>query len=123
MRHIFQVGDYEGVNVTLGEREWKEKILSTAPIGHPEVRDYLDAVQALISDPDIVFESTRRADTRLFYRLNAGKDDYAGKHLVVVVKYVREKQETRGYVSTIYLARGLTSRGKILWQKKNLLHD
>ncbi|MCI0477639.1 MAG: hypothetical protein L0Y55_15445, partial [Anaerolineales bacterium] len=111
---IFQIPDYGGTIVTLGENEWRQKILSDAPRGHPEVADYLDAIQATIANPDVVFESTRRSDTRLFYSLHAGKDEYEGKHLVVVVKYVSETKGTRGYVSTIYLTRGLTSRGKIL---------
>ncbi|HZQ07885.1 MAG TPA: hypothetical protein VFD70_14975 [Anaerolineae bacterium] len=120
---IFEVRDYEGARVLLGTAEWKKKILSRAPIGHPEVADYLDEIQTTISDPDVVFESTKRADARLFYKLNAGKREYADKHLVIVVKYVEEQKERVGYVSTVYLARGLYARGRIVWQRKNLLNS
>ncbi|MEW5717406.1 MAG: hypothetical protein AB1817_02145, partial [Chloroflexota bacterium] len=73
MANIFQVSDYSGTLVTLGEREWAKKILSSAPMGHPEVHDYLEAIRGTIADPDLVFESTRRSDARIFYRLNAGQ--------------------------------------------------
>lgn len=123
MANIFEIADYSGVKVILGEREWKRKILSRAPTGHPEVADYLGEIKEAIFNPDIVFESTRRIDTRIFYGLNAGRGIYKGKHLVIVVKYVKGNQELRGYVSTVYLARGLYSRGRILWQRENLLTD
>lgn len=66
MKSIFQIPDYTGTLVTLGEREWKEKIISPAPTGHPEVEEYLDEIKATISDPDIVFESNIRSDTHIF---------------------------------------------------------
>jgi hypothetical protein len=120
VRTIFQITDYCGTPVSLGKREWEEKILSSAPTGHPEVADYLDAMEETIVAPDIVFESTRRADARIFYRLNVGRGNYEGKHLVIVVKDVQEEQGLRGYVSTVYLARGVHSKGRLLWQRKNL---
>ncbi len=120
-QRIFEIQDYSGTRVVLGAKEWNNKIISDAPIGHPEVADYVDTIRLTIGEPDIVFESTTRSDTRLLYKLNAGRDEYQGKHLVIVVKYVQETDALRGYVSTAYLARGLYAGGKILWQRKNLL--
>jgi len=120
---IFEVQDYQGTPVVLGAQEWHAKIISAAPIGHPEVAEYLDDIRALIQDPDIVFASTQRSNTHLFYTLDAGRGEYKGKALVVVVKYVEEKDGLRGYISTTYLARGLYARGKIVWQKKNLIES
>jgi hypothetical protein len=123
MANIFQIPDYSGTVVALGEHEWTKKILSSAPTGHPEVRDYIEAIRQTLVDPDLVFESTRRSDARIFYRLNAGQAEYAGKHLVIVVKYVHEAEGLCGYVSTAYLARGVFSKGRLLWQRKNMLTD
>jgi len=119
--NIFEIESYDGAPVALGAQEWKNKIISDAPIGHPEVADYLNVIRSTISDPDVVFESTKRDDTRLLYKLSAGYGDYDGKHLVIVVKYVEEADGLRGYVSTAYLARGLYAGGRILWQKRNLI--
>jgi len=85
------------------------------PGEHPEVRDYLDAVRATIEQPDLVFQSTRDPRSRLFYRLSVGRGRFAGKHLVVVVKYVTEPAGIRGYVSTLYLSRTIYARGRQLW--------
>ncbi len=123
MPNIFRVTDYDGTLVVLAEEQWKQKILSSAPIGHPEVAGYLLEMQGAITEPDLVFESSRRTDTRLFYRLNTGKGEYVGKHLVIVVKYVQGSEGLRGYVSTVYLARGVYSRGRLLWQRKNLITE
>ncbi len=115
----FKTRDHTGTTVVLTRQVWEDKILSPAPTGHPEIAPYLDDVRLAISQPDIVFLSTRRQDTQLFYRLGAGKGRYQGLHIVVVVKYVAE--EERGFVSTAYLTRKLYSRGRILWCKDNLL--
>ena len=61
--NIFRVQDYRGALVALGEREWKTKIISRAPIGHPEVTDYLEEIRQTIAEPDVVFESTRRRES------------------------------------------------------------
>lgn len=121
MKSIFQIPDYTGILVTLGEHEWSDKITSNAPTGHPEVADYLAEIRATISDPDIVFESNNRVDTHLFCRLHVGRGKYDGKHLTVVVKYVQETAELRGYVSTIYLVRALATKRRIVWKKRDLL--
>lgn len=123
MKSIFQISDYNGTLVTLGEREWEEKIISAAPIGHPEVADYLDDLQVTISLPDIVFASNIRADTHIFCRLNVGRGKYQGKHLTIVVKYVHESKGLRGYVSTAYLVRALSMNRRIVWQKRDQLKD
>jgi len=70
---IFDVEDYTGTLVVLTRRVWENKILSGTEIGHPEVAPYLDEVRQAVAAPDIVFESTRRDDSRLSYRLGVGK--------------------------------------------------
>jgi len=118
---LFDEDDYAGTSVALASEVWEKKLLSPAPTGHPEVAQYLEDVRLAISQPDIVFQSTRRQDSRLFYRLDVGKKHHKGLHIVVVVKYVQEHERLRGYVSTVYLARKVYSRGIILWKKPGLL--
>ena len=68
-----------------------------------------------VSDLRSPVSSTRDQRSRLFYRLSAGRDAFAGKHLVVVVKYVNEPKGIKGYVSTLYLSRTVYARGEQLW--------
>ena len=118
----FEARDYAGTPVALTRRVWEDKILSPAPTGHPEIAPYLDDVRLAISQPDVVFLSTRRQDTLLFYRLGVGRGRYQGLHIVVVVKYMTEEGEQRGYVSTAYLTSKPYSQGRILWTKTKLLN-
>lgn len=110
---LIETSDYEGMTVFLGRETWQTKIVE-----HPEIQDYLVDVETTIQSPDLVFSSTRDERSRIFYRLYVGRDKWQDKHLVVVVKYVREETEMRGYVSTVYLSRAVYSRGELLW--KNL---
>lgn len=118
---IFEVEDYAGTPVVLARYVWEDKILSSTPIGHPEVASYLNVVQQTVVEPDVVFQSTKREDTKVFYRLRAGRERYESLHLVVIVKYLLEGSGQRGYVSTIYLTRKLYSKGKILWTSNKML--
>lgn len=110
---LIETTDYEGMTVFLGRETWQTKIVE-----HPEIQDYLVDVETTIQSPDLVFLSTRDERSRIFYRLYVGRDKWQDKHLVVVVKYVREETEMRGYVSTVYMSRAVYSRGELLW--KNL---
>ncbi len=121
MEAVFQVHDYNGTLVTLSRQVWEDKILSSDPGGHPEVAPYLDEIRRAIADPDVAFESTRRRDVQLLYRLGVGKGRYEGLHVVVVVKYVQGPEGLRGYVSTAYLTRKIYSKGRMLWVRPDLL--
>ena len=85
---VFEATDYEGTPVVLSRATWHAKAGNDTLGTHPEIRGYLEDVEAVMASPDLVFQSTRDARTRLFYRLRVGRGDFVGKHLVVVVKYV-----------------------------------
>jgi hypothetical protein len=114
---VFETSDYEGTPVVLSQATWQAKAGNDDPGIHPEVRDYLEDTRLAIESPDLVFQSTRDERSRIFYRLDAGRGDLTGKHVVVVVKYVQETTGLRGYVGTIYLSRAVYSRGVQLWPK------
>ncbi len=114
---IFELLDYEGAHVVLSRVTWQAKAGNGEPGIHPEIRDYLEDIQDAIKAPALVFQSARDERSRVFYRIGAGRDDFAGKHIVVIVKYVQEPTGRRGYVSTIYLSRSIYSRGVQLWPK------
>ena len=115
--YVFETTDYEGTSVVLSRATWYAKAGNDTSGAHPEIRDYLEDVEAAIASPDLVFQSTRDARTWLFYRLRVGRGDFAGKHLVVVVKYVQQAESPRGYVSTIYLSRAVYAQGALLWSR------
>lgn len=112
---VFQTLDFTNTPVVLSRRTWLAKAGNGEPGDHPEIRDYLEDVRLAIAEPDYVFQSTRDWRSRLFYRLSAGRGTFAGKHLVVVVKYVIAPAGTQGYVSTLYLSRTIYARGEQLW--------
>jgi hypothetical protein len=116
-KYIFETTDYEGTPVVLSRATWHAKAGNDTLGTHPEIRGYLEDVETAIASPDLVFQSTRDIRTRLFYRLRVGRGDFAGKHLVVVVKYVQQAEGQRGYVSTIYLSRAVYAQGVLLWSR------
>ena len=78
---IFEIEDYRGVKVKLARTVWQDKILSTLPIGHPEVKPYMNIIPQAIHLPDVVFQSTRRKNTHIFYKLRVDKK---GHHIARV---------------------------------------
>jgi hypothetical protein len=115
VRPVFETRDYENNLVILSKETWRAKAGNHEPGSHPEIRSYLIEVQRTIERPDLVFQSTRDARSRIFYALNVGRGLLIGKHLAVVVKYVQEASRLSGYVSTMYLSRSLYSQGALLW--------
>lgn len=115
--YVFETPDYAGISVVLSRATWHAKAGNDTLGIHPEIRDYLEDVEAAIAPPGLVFQSTHDIRIRLFYRLRVGRGDFAGKHLVVVVKYVQQVESQRGYVSTVYLSRAVYAQGVLLWSK------
>ena len=105
------------MKVKLARTVWQDKILSTSPIGHPEVKPYMGIIPRAIRQPDVVFQSTRRKHTHIFYKLRVDKK---GHHIVIVIKYIFEDTDMVGYVSTIYLTNKLYARGDILWTTESI---
>src|SRR5436853_3544108 len=97
---VFETTDYEGTLVVLSQETWSTKAGNGEPGTHPEIKSYLADMRVAIESPDLVFQSTHDQRSRVFYKLQAGRDDFVGKHLVVIVKYVQEATGRRGYVST-----------------------
>lgn len=114
---VFETTDYEGTPVMLSRVTWQTKVGNDEPGTHPEIQGYLEDVRAAIESPDLVFRSIRDERSSIFYRLRVGRGDFAGKHLVVVVKYIQEPGGRRGYVSTVYLSRAVYAQGAVLWPR------
>jgi hypothetical protein len=95
---VFETIDYSNTPVVLSRTTWQAKAGYAESGEHPEVQDYLEDARLTIEKPDLVFQSTRDERSRIFYRLSVGRGSFAGKHLVIVVKYVAESTGERGYV-------------------------
>jgi hypothetical protein len=102
----------------LSKKTWTSKAGNGHPGIHPEIKEYLKKIMKLIQYPDYVFRSAKDERSRVFYKLGAGVYDFVGKHLVVIVKYVQDKNITKGYISTMYLSRTIYSKGEIIWPKQ-----
>ncbi|NCO36978.1 MAG: hypothetical protein GW893_24360 [Armatimonadetes bacterium] len=89
---VFQTTDHEGTPVILSRATWETKAGNGGIGDHPEpeIRDYLREVRGVVERPDLVFQSTRDPRSRVLYKLGAGRGEFAGKHLTVIVKYTRE---------------------------------
>jgi hypothetical protein len=109
--------DTDMLPIVLSRATWHAKTGNDTLGTHPEIRDYLEEVEATIMSPDLVFQSTHDARSRVFYRLRAGRGDFAGKHLVVIVKYAQQPDGRRGYVNTVYLRRAVYAQGGLLWPR------
>jgi hypothetical protein len=97
----------QGTPIVLSQATWHAKAGNDESGIHPEIRDYVEDVRVAIESPDLVFQSSRDGRSRLFYRLGAGRGEFAGKHVVVVVNYAQEVTGRRGYVGTMYLSRAV----------------
>lgn len=115
---VFETTDYEGTPVVLSTATWQVKAGNGGPGSHPEIRNYQEDVRETVEAPHLVFQSARDERSRIFYRLEVGRDEFAGKHLVVIVKYVNEASGRRGYIGTMYLSRSVYARGDQLWPSK-----
>ncbi|MBI5243478.1 MAG: hypothetical protein HY922_07285 [Elusimicrobia bacterium] len=113
---LWKAEDYEGVPVALEASVWRGKILHPI-LWHPEVQEYPNEIRLSVQSPEAVFPSVRDPRTKLFYRSGLTAGRYAGYWIVVVVKYVREPEGLRGYVSTAFISRNLKKRGDKLWPK------
>jgi hypothetical protein len=100
---VFEVFDYEGVPVILSRETWQAKAGDGEIGSRQEIGGYLDDGKAAIGSPTLVFQCTRDERSRIFYRLRVEQGDFAGKHLLVFIKYLGHAESRRGYVSTIYL--------------------
>ena len=98
---IFETRDYEGTPVVLSRATWQAKAGNAQPGTHPEVLDYLEDIRVAVESPDLVFQSTRDERSRIFYQLGMGRVNFAGKHLVVVIKYIQEATGQRGYIERV----------------------
>ncbi len=109
---MFAITDYAGTPVVLSRATWHATAGNDTPGTPPEIRGYLEEVRTTIASPNRVFASTSDARSRLFSRLGAGRGgDFAGTHVVVVVKYVQEATSRRGDVGTVSRSRAVYARG------------
>jgi hypothetical protein len=115
---VFKTTDYEGTPVALSTVTWQVKAGNGGPGAHPEIHNYQEDVRKTVEAPHLVFQSARDERSRIFYRLGVGRDKFAGKHLVVIVKYVNEAGGRRGYIGTMYLSRSVYARGDQVWPSK-----
>ena len=115
---VFETTDYEGTPVVLSTATWQVKAGNGDPGAYPEIRNYQEDIRKTVEAPHLVFQSARDERSCIFYRLGVGRDEFAGNHLVVIVKYVHEANGRRGYIGTMYLSRSVYARGDQLWPSK-----
>lgn len=113
---LFKVKDNDGIQVVLSKSTWKDKLLH--PIyGHPEVKPFLSIIKKTIKEPEFIYQSIRDSRSKLnlcqiFYGSNASY------YLCVVIKYIKDKDQTNGYVSTVMITRKLPKTSKLIWERK-----
>jgi len=77
---------------------------------HPEVKQYRERLQEVLTIPDYVKKSSRDTKVLLYYKYYG--DILMGKFLLVVVK-----KNLRSFILTCYIADAI-KRGETLWERK-----
>lgn len=113
---LIKVNDYQITPVILLKNTWINKLLH--PIfGHPEVKPFLSEIKKTIEDPDFVYQSTRDPRSKLLIT-KISKGIFSSHFLVVVIKYIKERDKIFGYVSTVMINRKLPKTSKLIWERK-----
>lgn len=77
---------------------------------HPEVKEYREKIQEVLTSPDYIKKSSRDAKVLLYYKYY--RDIFVGKFLLVVVK-----KDLRSFILTCYITDAI-KRGETLWERK-----
>ena len=99
--------DFEGRSVRLSEERLSHIL------GHPEMKDMLEAIKQTIAFPQKVVQSLSDTDAYLHYRFYVGTR-VGDKYLCVVVKIRRED----AFILTAYLTDTI-KKGELIWPKKS----
>jgi hypothetical protein len=108
-------GDSHGLDEQIYLDVFGEVIVLTDPVRmiilqkHPEVVDFIDQLDQVLSQPDEIRRSVRDERVVLYYRFNEAVLD--GKWVVVVVKQI-----DRNFISTLY-ATDVIKSGDVLWKR------
>ena len=76
---------------------------------HPEVADFIERIESVLQEPDVIRRSIRDERVVLYYRYEA--EVFDGKWIVVVIKRI-----DRNFISTIYVTDRIKS-GEVIWTK------
>ena len=104
---IFETVDIYNVIVSLTADTWYEHIL----VRHPEVGAYIEEIQRSIEHPHVV---SRKATTRFYRVIDAGKNEYAGLYLTSVVNI----SGVGGTVSTAYFESNIRRNEEIVYTRQ-----
>jgi len=77
---------------------------------HPEVEQYKERIQEVLSLPDYVKKSKRDAEVLLYYKFYDSIFD--GKYLLIAAK-----KGLRSFILTCYIT-DIIKKGETLWEKK-----
>jgi hypothetical protein len=77
---------------------------------HPEVEQYKERIQKVLSSPDYVKKSKRDAEVLLYYKFY--EDIFDGKYLLVATR-----KGLRSFILTCYIT-DIIKKGETLWEKK-----
>jgi len=77
---------------------------------HPEVEQYKERIQEVLSSPDYVKKSKRDAEVLLYYKFY--DDIFDGKYLLVTAR-----KGLRSFILTCYIT-DIIKKGETLWEKK-----
>jgi hypothetical protein len=81
------------------------------------MQDNSGAVMVTLRDPVYIYQSSRYAQRRLFYRPFLLKDPYYRYFVLVVVAYQGSGNHQRGEVVTAYAAANTKQEDILIWSK------
>ena len=109
----FETVDIDGVPVSCSHETWDGHIL----VRHSELQGLEYLAADAVRNPDMVYDSTRRPNRKLFYREAVQPLPFSHKYVLVVVAYDDLPDGPVGVVVTAYPAFQVLEDDVLVWQR------
>lgn len=109
----FETVDIYGVPVSCSHDTWDDHVI----FRHPELDGLQHLAIEVVTDPDLVYDSGRRSNRRLFYREAVQPLPFSERYILVVVAYDDFPEGVVGVVVTAHPINGILEGNILAWQR------
>ena len=111
----FETVDIYGVPVRCSHDTWDGHIL----VRHSELSGLEHLAADTVGDPDMVYDSGRRSNRKLFYREAVQPLPFEDRYILVVVAYDYLPEGVEGVVVTCHPINNVLEGNILAWQRRN----
>ena len=113
---LLTVTDPEGYEITVDLDTWENHIVA----GHPEMRECLEILSLTLTEPYVIYRSSKESETHYYYRLTGRSfKKVSDVYLNAVVQ--RHDETKKGSVKTAFLLKRLRREGQLVWMHRKSL--